>query len=209
MKKAFATLVLALSAPVVLAGNPFEAKVGGPVAPDGTKIHVELPDELHCENITSRGQGCCVQTSINHSARWQNIPVLVNFHEWVRSKGIPGGAHPGSADQRMKMIAKEKGVPVPEHIQIERADHETLMLACKAGRLVCVTYSKSPTGRYRGQRIAHMVNCAHADEKWIAILDNNYIKSYEWMSPQEAKGTGVYEWIIVFLQPSAPPPVKD
>src|SRR5262249_37381740 len=78
------------------------AVVGGTMAPDGkTEIAIDLPGDLHCKNVSSRGEGCCVQTSINHSARWQNVPALVDFQRWVQEKKLPGGAGPDTVDNRI------------------------------------------------------------------------------------------------------------
>lgn len=195
----------------LVTGGWIGATVGGNTAPDGTPIHCDLPGDQHCKNISSRGQGCCVQTSINHSARWQNIPALVNFHEWVREKGLPGGAYPGAVDQRLPRCAKERGYDVPAYIQVENSrDLEILRLACKTGRMPAVTYSRSPTGRYNGQRIAHVVSLPHADEKWLCVLDNNYVgeKAFEWMTGEEflkvCNPSGY--WAVILLGPPPPPP---
>jgi hypothetical protein len=73
-----------------------------------------------------------------------------------------------------------------------------------------VTYSFSPSGRYGGQRIAHMVSLVHADERWFCVLDNNYIgaDAYEWLSPQEFARTyahGGQGWSVILLDPGPPP----
>lgn len=192
-------------------GASVEAKVAGPIAPDGTTIHVDLPGDQHCHNVSSRGEGCCTQTSVNHSARWQNVPALINFHKWVQEKGLPGGGHPGRMAERIPACAKDRGYPTPDFVQVENCrDFEVLKLACRSGRMPAVTYSKSPTGRYNGGRISHMVSMPHCDDKWIAILDNNYpgADKYEWMSPDEARSAGVLNWIVVLLSPPPPPPPK-
>src|SRR5690606_37289636 len=74
-----------------------------------------------------------------------------------------------------------------------------------------VTYWYSPSGRYGGQRISHMVSLVHADDKHFVVLDNNYIgeRSFEWLSPEEARktftgGRGQY-WAIIPLTPGQPP----
>lgn len=197
---------------LVMGGPVVGASVGGNTAPDGTPIHCDLPADQHCKNISSRGQGCCVQTSINHSARWQNVPALIGFHQWVREKGIPGGAYPGAVDQRLPRCAKERGYPVPPYIQIQNSrDLEILRLACKTGRMPAVTYSRSPTGRYGGGRIAHMVSMLHCDQKYVGILDNNYVGAdkIEWMDPEKeflnvCNPSGY--WAVILLDPPPPPP---
>jgi hypothetical protein len=74
-----------------------------------------------------------------------------------------------------------------------------------------VTYSSSPTGRYGGSRIAHMVSLVHADDRWFAVLDNNYpgANLIEWMTPQEFQRTWTGMgggWAVILLAPPPPPP---
>ncbi len=187
------------------------ASVGGQVGPDGkTEIACDLPGDLHRHNVSSRGQGCCVQTSIGHSARWQNVPALIDFQTWVQKKGLPGGAYPGAIDQRIPACAKDRGFPTPEYIQVQGGDLEILKAACKAGRMPGVTYSKSPTGRYGGQRISHMVSLVSADDNWFVVLDNNFpgASSYEWMSAAEFAKAYAPGWAVILLNPPPPPPPK-
>lgn len=198
---------------------PVGASVGGPVSPDGKPLQCELPESEQQKNIASKGLGCCVFRSIDHAARWQNIPALLNFPEWMVSKGIEGGGYPQKVDKLIPMIAKDRGYPTPAYIQAEVSGAEAinlLQLAGKTGRMTSVTYSKSPTGRYGGSKIAHMVNAAHTDEKYVAILDNNYVKlgdkTYEWCSHDDflriCNGGGKV-WIVVMLGDPPPPPPKN
>jgi hypothetical protein len=195
----------------VLLAALFGGAVGGPRGPDGTVVQCDLPAELQRRNTTSRGQGCCVWTSIHHSALWQNVPAFVEAPKWVQGKGIPGGAYPGAVQQHLPAMAKERGQPVPAFLNYEGSDLELLRLACKTGRMPAITYSRSPTGRYGGQRIAHMVSLVHADEKWFVVLDNNYPGSaqLEWLTPAEFKQswTGMGGgWAVILLAPPPPPP---
>lgn len=210
--KQLALLVALIAAPV--AAQTYGAKVGGRTAPDGTEIQVDLPGEFHRRNVSSRGQGCCVQTSIGHSARWQNVPALIDMQKWVQEVGLPGGAHPGSVDQRIPRCCKDRGYPVAEYVQIQGRDTEILKAALRSGRFPAVTYSKSPTGRYGGARIAHMVSMPHGDEKWVAILDNNYPgpEAYEWMTWDEYMrvcNLGGSYWAVILLSPPPPPPPRN
>ncbi len=73
-----------------------------------------------------------------------------------------------------------------------------------------VTYSFSPTKRYGGARIAHMVSLVHADDQWFCVLDNNYpgLDKYEWMSPAEFLKTytgGGGGWAVILLDRGPPP----
>jgi len=190
-----------------------EAKVGGRVAPDGkVELQIDLPGSLHQKNIASSGLGCCVFRSIDHAARWANIPALQHFPEWMVQKHIPGGGYPQKVADLIPKIAKDRKMPEPDFVQVEGNDLEILKLATATGRMPGVTYSKSPTGRYGGQRIAHMVNIVHADDQWFVVLDNNYIgeNNYEWMTPQEFlktySGMGGRGWAVILI-PNGPPPI--
>lgn len=191
------------------------ASVGGNRAPDGTEVQCDLPGDLHRRNTTSRGQGCCVWTSIHHAAIWQNVAAYWDAPKWIQSKGIPGGAYPGAVQQYLPQMAKERGLPdVPAFINYQGNDLELLKTACRTGRMPAVTYAFSPTGRYGGRRIAHMVNLVHADDKWFAILDNNYPGSnqIEWMTPEEFRRTWTGMgggWAVILLAPPPPPPPKN
>lgn len=188
------------------------ATVGGKLAPDSkTEIQIDLPGNLHRANVSSKGQGCCTHTSVHHAAIWQNVPALQEFPKWVQSKGLPGGTYPKLMDQRIAAMCKEKGITAPEYISLEGGKEllDILRSALASGRLVCVTYSFSPTGRYGGARISHMVNLSHLDEKYAVILDSNYIgdTQYEWLSIDEFVRTftgGRAGWAIVLLD-SGPP----
>lgn len=207
-------LALAL---VVGAEEVRAAKVGGKVTPSGNEIHIDFPEELHKRNVSSRGSGCCVFRSIHHASHWQRIPQLHDFPEWLQKNGLPGGGYPGNVEQRIAKICKERGAPIPAYIQIfgrVEDDLKILDLACKSGRMPCVTYGISPTGRYGGGRIAHMVNIVHGDvEKgeWT-VLDNNHISvaKYEHMNTTEFvrayTSGGRAGWSVIFLS-DGPPPV--
>jgi hypothetical protein len=109
-------------------------------------------------------------------------------------------------------IAAKKGAPVPDYLQSEGMDLELLKAACQAGRMPGVTYSFSPSGRYNGQRIAHMVNLVYADDKWFVVLDNNYPcteakpNMYEWLTPAEFKRVYAPGWCVILLDSAPPPP---
>lgn len=213
-----AILLLLLIAPPALA--QMGAKVGGPVAPDGTtEIHCDLPGSQHLQNKGgSDGAGLCVFTSVDHSARWQNVPALVGFRDYMTR--YPGGGWPEKLAKYIKKICAERKLPEPKYVQIENSrDLEPLKLACKTGRMVAVTYERSPTGRYGGSKIAHMVSMPHCGpglgggQEWVAILDNNYpgTERYEWMSPEEflrvCNPRGF--WAVILLDGPPPPPPSN
>lgn len=192
-------------------GVPFAANVGGPVHADGTEIACHLPDALHQKNTGgSDGAGLCVYASARHSGRYQGDPLFEKIFDWMRKH--PGGSYPSKFKRTLEQCARETGLPIPEYIQIENNDLEILKAACKAGLMPGVTYSFSPTGRYGGRRISHMVSLPHADDRHFVVLDNNYVHSYEWLTPQEFLRTyagGGRGWAIILLTPPPPPPPRS
>lgn len=192
-----------------------------PIANDGTPAQVDLPKVLQLRNTggidrygrPGQGAGLCVFTSINMAAYFQNVPELYDFQKWMTHK--PGGGTPGLVDKWVTSMCTEKGLSKPPYIQVQSKDLDILKLAMKTGRMVSVTYGYSPTGRYRGQRIAHMVDLYAAgagkgpDGKgWYCIQDNNHPQSYEWMS--EAQFSHSYNafgqgWSVILLAPCPPP----
>ena len=199
-------------------GDTVEAKVGGLTAPDGvTQIDCDLPIHFQMKNVGgSDGAGLCVFTSIGHEARWQGVKALEDFQQWMRR--YPGGGYPDKVHKKIAEICKEKGVPEPRYLQVEGHDLDILKLACKTGRMPGVTYSYSPTGRYGGQKIAHMVSLPHADDRFFGVLDNNYPctsespNQIEWLTHAEfgktycGSGNG---WAVILLDPGPPPPPRN
>lgn len=207
-------LDLTLTVLAALTISQVGARVGGTIAPDAkTEIQLDLPGQFHTKNVGgSDGAGLCVFTSIQHAAQWQNVGALKDFQKWMRQH--PGGGYPEKVDAKIKQICKEKNIPIPSYLQVEGKDIEVLKLACKTGRMPSVTYSYSPTGRYGGGKIAHMVTLSHADDQWFCVLDNNFpgTTAYEWMSPQEFLRTyaaGGQGWSVILLDPGPPPPPRN
>jgi hypothetical protein len=185
------------------------ASVGGMETPSGKPAACPLPKEFHLTNRGgSDGAGLCVFCSIQHSAVWASVPELEDMFKWMWDK--PGGGYPSKVDAMIKRKCEQAGRPVPQYVQIESKDLAPLKLACKSGRMPAITYGVSPTGRYNGRRIAHMVSLVHADE-WFGILDNNYPHTVEWLTEEEFKrayyqnGTGS-GWAVILLEPGPPPP---
>lgn len=183
------------------------AQVGKRHAPDGTEIQLDLPEGQHLRNKGgSDGAGLCVFTSCEHSANWQSVRALYGFRDWMTR--YPGGGYPAKLDAMIKRKCSQEGKPVPEYVQMEGYDPEVLRKICGAGLMPAITYYRSPTGRYGGSKIYHMVTLVHADERWFGVLDNNYPKSVEYMSEAEFKrchtdnGIG---WTVFFLRQGPPP----
>ena len=119
------------------------------------------------------------------------------------------GCIPGLSKSTCPRWPASGATQAPAFLNYEGGDLELLKLACRTGRMPAVTYSHSPSGRYGGGRIAHMVNLVHADDRYFAVLDNNYIGSnqIEWMTPEEFRRswTGLGGgWAVILL--AAPPP---
>jgi hypothetical protein len=193
----------------------YRASVGGKIAPDGkSELQVDLPGALHLKNKGgSDGAGLCVFTSIDHCARWQNVASLINFRDWMTR--YPGGGWPQKVDKMIAKKSQELGVQPPEYLQVEggREQLDILRAALASGRMIGVTYSYSPTGRYGGRKIAHMVNLVHLDQTHACILDNNYVEpkeaAYEWLTIDEFVRTftgGRAGWAFILLD-SGPPPL--
>ncbi len=200
---------LALALSLSLAQAP-AGKVGGKVSPNGAELMLDLPDSQQKLNISSKGLGCCVFRSLDHASRWCGESALYGFPEWMVSKGIAGGGYPEKVASLIPKIAKDRGLPVPDFIQVEGTDIEILKHAMQGGRMVCITYSYSVTGRYGGRKIAHMVNAAHGDDFWFAILDNNYIGAdkLEWNNIPAFRHTYAPNgdgWAVILLKHGPPP----
>lgn len=214
MRLSIAQFIAVLCSSVAL-GQSIEAKVSGPLAPDGkTQVQIDLPDSQQKANISSRGLGCCVFRSLDHAARWQNEPVLYDFPEWMVSKGIPGGGYPEKVSKLIPQIARDRGLPAPQFLQVEGSDLKIIELATANGLLPCTTYGVSPTGRYGGQTIAHMVNTPHAKDGLYAVLDNNYVgrQKLEWANESEYRRSYLTNgggWTVVLLKWGPPPPPRN
>ncbi len=183
------------------------ASVGGPLGPGGVEVQNDMPREMHLRNRGgSDGAGLCVFASIQHSALWQDVPQLAHIFEWMQKK--PGGGWPDKVDRMIDELCRQQKQPKPAYLQVQGRDLEVLKLACRTGRIPGVTYNFSPSGRYGGARIAHMVTLLHADDHVFAILDNNFPGTIEWMTPAEfarvymGRGQG---WAVILLAEGPPP----
>lgn len=187
------------------------AQVGGPTHGSGAEVDCDLPAERHLKNKGgSDGAGLCVFTSIDMASDWHSEPVLQGFRDWMTK--YPGGGYPSKVSEMIRRISTERGLPEPKYIQLQGSDLEVLAAAVQRGHMACVTYGISPTGRYNGQTIAHMVNCVAAragSQKLWAILDNNYPGTIEWMTESQfarAYTTNGGGWSVILLK-QGPPPV--
>ena len=192
-----------------------------PAAKDGTPVQLDIPRALQLKNTggsdgprgPGSGSGLCVFTSINHSAYWQNVEVLQDFQQWMTHH--PGGGYPTKVDQMIGKICTERSLAKPKYVQVQSNNLDVLRLACATGRMPAITYAYSPTGRYGGGKIAHMVTLLAAgagkgpDGKgWWCVQDNNFPGTYEWMSESQflrAYSGGSQGWSVIFFPPGPPP----
>lgn len=202
------------------AGNPAHVTTI-PYARDGTPVDADFPAPLHLKNTggsdgprgPGSGSGLCVFTSIENNARYSNCRILQGFQHWMTRK--PGGGWPEKVDAMIALYSKEQNASKPAYVQVEGNDLAIVKAAVRTGRMVGVTYAVSPTGRYGGKRIAHMLNLVAAgagegpDGKgWWAIVDNNFPRSWEWMSEAQflrAYAGGSQGWMFCLLNPPPPP----
>jgi len=134
MRRLYAAIVWMVL--IGLAAVVLGATLGGSTAADGTEAYCDLPVELHRRNTTSRGQGCCVWTSIHHAATWQNVPAYQEAPKWIQEHRIPGGAYPGAVERYLPEMARQRGASqVPAFLNYEGSDLELLKLACLTERI--------------------------------------------------------------------------
>lgn len=185
-----------------------------PFARDGTAVDAWLPPSLHMKNTGgSDGAGLCVFTSLEMAAMSNNIRQLFGFQKFMTRR--PGGGWPAKVNDMIARYCQEQSVKPPVFFHVEANDLGILKQALKSGRAVGITYSYSPTGRYRGQRIAHMVYLAAAgagqgpDGKgWYCCVDNNFPGSFEWMDERtflSVASGGSRLWAVIFANPTYPP----
>lgn len=193
-----------------------------PVNRAGVAAICDLPAQQHIRNRggndrtrdnpfgePGRGYGLCVFTSVEVAARWQAVRELDGFQDWMTRR--PGGGYPEKLDRMLAAYCKERNVAVPVYVQHTGGDEAFLDLVVKTDRLACVTYA-GMDGFYKDARgrdtwIDHMVNLAHLDAEYAAVIDNNRPGVWVWMSRKDflvrwrARGGG---WAVVLLH--APPP---
>lgn len=188
-----------------------EAKIGGELSPDGREeLQIDYPQQRKLANaVGTNGLGLCVFNSVRNSGDWQGNALFAAMFDYMKKH--PGGGYPRKLDEYLKLAANELGLPMPDYLNIEGNDLELLRAATRNGLMPAVTYWYSPSGRYNGQRISHMVSLVHATDTWFAVHDNNYITALEWLTPKEF--APVYNgkrqgWCVILLTQSPPPTPK-
>ncbi len=184
-------------------GSVGARRLGGPVAPDGTEVQIDLPIDQRIRNIGSHrdGAGMCVMSSIEMAARWAGLEQMRGLRDWCAQQ--PGGAYPAKVDRQLKEFCQAKGIECPPYLQYEGRDPQIIVSLLESGRMPAVTYTR-----------AHMVCMVLLNEKYGTFLDNNRIGDNElvWMSPQEAVGVwaqGGNGWAFGWLTPPPPPPPRS
>src|SRR5262245_57871456 len=146
-----AALLIACLLASAVALDATAAKVG---PADGLPLAV--PSEWHQKNTGgSDGAGLCVFASLRHTGLMQGDPAFAGLFDHM--KKFPGGGYPQKVDKVLERYCREKGLVKPAYVHVEGGDLEVLRAACASGRVPGVTYGLSPSGRYRGRKIAHMV----------------------------------------------------
>lgn len=181
-------------------GDAESAVVDGPTH-DGVEVTIDLPKEQHVKNFgaPADGAGLCVFASMDMAARWHHMPELTDIIHKLKQ----GGGWPEKVDKVLK-----ENAPSRKYVQYEGASTALLDSAMSVRSPCCVTYGYGE--RYNNQKIAHMVILVHLDDKWAAIIDNNFPGTFEWMSRKEFLRRWMYPsgkgWAYTFLE-SPPPPI--
>ena len=208
LRRALYLTLWAALAGALLAGWSEAARVGGPELPDGDPFPLAVPPDWHQRNTGgSDGAGLCVFASMRHTGRMQRDAAFTEIFDWMKRR--PGGGYPSKVDRMLDRMCAEKGLTKPAYLHSETGDLDLLERACQSGRVPGVTYGLSPTKRYNGRRIAHMVSLVYASGDTWVILDNNYpgAAAYEWMTRAEfARSHGAVggPWAIILLDGPAP-----
>lgn len=181
------------------------------MSPDGVAIECDYPSDRMEKNLAGTdGSGLCVFASASRAMDWHGIRSGHGMLHWMTSK--PGGGWPQKFDDMMREYFQEKEEQVPAYVQMDGTDFDFVQKALASGKLVCCTYNYSPSGRYSGGRISHMVNVHHHDGQRVAIGDNNFVGAdqYEWLTVEEWKKCAADSrgrtWAIAFDAPAPPPP---
>lgn len=185
------------------------------VARDGTPAQIDFPRWLWVRNEGgSDGAGLCVFRSATNSGGIWHRDRIEGFFDWMKRK--PGGGYPSKFAKMLTQYCNEQGIEEPAYVQVQSSDQsvseilDLLERAVNDDLMPAITYSFSPSGRYGGGRVSHMVNLVAAragPSRLWAIMDNNYDSSYEWMSENDFRRTfgGGGAWAIIFLSPGPPP----
>lgn len=197
------------------AGGAGAHLMDGPVDADGGAVQIDWPRKLWRKNEAgSDGLGLCVYRSFCNAAIWHDEDCVGMF-DWC--KGRPGGSYPTKFAKDLAEYCRAHGLTPPPYVQLQTSDTpvpealDLLAMALRNGHCVALTYSYSPTGRYGGQTISHMVNLVGArfgPQRLWAIMDNNFDSRFEAMSEQQFMRTWTGSnggWAIIICTGGPPP----
>lgn len=150
-----------------------------PVAPDGQRAVIDIPANLHMQNVGGTdGAGLCVPTSVTVAAKWHNLPELYGFRKFA--EGRPGGSYPEQLDADLKLYASRNRIKLPPFVQHTGGDDAFLDLLAATRRVGGITYAG--VDGYYDSPVAHMVDLAHLDATRGAVIDNNRAGNWVWMT---------------------------
>lgn len=181
--------------------------------PGGIEPQADYPREKGqwIENIGSKldGAGMCVFSSFEMMCRYHGVESFRGFRDWCAAK-YEGGGYPTKLEKLVADYCKAKGLKEPGWWQFEGPlDAKTASMIrsyMRSGRMACTTLYFDD--RYGGQKIYHMVNLPHFDEKAFAILDNNFNDAYQWSTLAQAPkklADNSRIWVVGLHEPGPPP----
>jgi hypothetical protein len=150
---------------------------------------VNLPPALRQSNWRGlRGEGSCVHATAVSLFRWQGR--FRTADRWRRTYG--DGEWPDGLAAKFD----REGI---RYAYVENGDVRFLEWACRTRRGCGITVMGG----------AHMVALVHLDGKWAAILDNNSVSKFIWVSRETliAEWKASYGWAVTpIYTPAAPLP---
>jgi hypothetical protein len=132
-------------------------KIGGSIAPDGrTEIACDLPTSLPPKTSAA------ATAPDSASSPASGTPRAGRTSRFSKTSRPGCDATPAADTRRRSTPRSSRSAPnaVCRRLRTCRSrgrDLDILNRACRTGRMPSVTYSFSPTGRYGGQRIAHII----------------------------------------------------
>jgi len=124
---------------------------------------VNLPKSLRQQNwLGSANEGSCVYATMVMALRWQGRHDLA-----AKMKGYGNG----SWSERLTADFTREGIRFAE---TETGDVKFLEWACRTRRGCGITWG------YNGRASGHMLLLVHLDDKYAAILDNNFPTKITW-----------------------------
>jgi hypothetical protein len=195
-----------MPAPVRPSRQPITSVIAGKEY-DGRRITVDMPDHLYLENSVGTDRlGLCVYTSAENCAQFQNVVPIIGFRDFMKNYA----PHGGSPRKLAEWLAKKTTEPL-SYLQDTSANRVLFRKIMDTRRAVAMTYGYSH--RYISfvnltGEVDHMVTCVYLDDEYMAVADNNFPGTFEWMPAEEGfrrwemRGGG---WLFAFRNPPPPP----